>query len=63
MQFMVQVQVHGLGLEKFSVGNAQRIGNQIGRFVETEDEVESRHKTVMRLDVEVDVKDPLLAGF
>lgn len=32
-------------------------------FIKTEKELESTHKIVMRLKVEVDVKNPLLAEF
>lgn len=55
--------MHDVGLEKFSKENAERVGNQMGRFIETDEGVENIHKTVMRLKVEVNVKEPLLAGF
>lgn len=57
------VQVHDFGLEKFSVENTQVIGNKIGSFIETGEEVESTQKSYMRMNVDVNVEDPLMVGF
>lgn len=43
VQFLVQV--HDLGLEKFSSENATVIGEKNGDFIETEENVESAYKT------------------
>lgn len=46
---MFWVEVHDLGLEKFSTENAQIIGNKIGKCVEIESNVESTQMSYMRL--------------
>lgn len=55
--------IHDLGLEKFSTENAQRIGNNIGEYIETHREVEKLSKSYLRLKVVVDTEKPLMAGF
>lgn len=57
------VQIHDLGLEKFNMENAKRIGNIIGEYVETDKDVENTCRSFLRLKVVVDAKKPLLAGF
>lgn len=57
------MQVHDLGLEKFSRENTQVIGDQIGIFVKTDEDVESKHKTYIRMKVEVNIYNPIMVGF
>lgn len=57
------VQVHDLRVEKFSFENAKVIGEQIGRFIESEKEVENVQKTFVILKVEVNVEEQLMTGF
>lgn len=62
---MVQfwVHVYGLGLEKFNETNAEKIGNKIGKFIETEKEPEKTIPCYLRIMMEMDANQPLLAGF
>lgn len=57
------VQIHDLGLEKFNMENAQRIGNSIGRYIETHKEVENKSNSYLHLKVVVDTEKPLMVGF
>lgn len=57
------VQIHDLGPEKFSRESAQIIGDKIGAFIETDQEVENVHKTCIRMKVEVNIDNPLMSGF
>lgn len=49
-----------MGLEKFSSENAKVIGEKIGKFIQSEEEVQSAHKTYIRLKVEVNVEESLM---
>lgn len=57
------VQVHDLGLEKFSSESARTIGDTIETFVETEEGIEKGNKTYIRMKVEVNIDNPLVSGF
>lgn len=53
------VQIHDLGLEKFSRENDRKIENKIGKCMEVEQNV----KTIRRMKGEMNVNDPLMVGF
>lgn len=57
------VQVHELGLKKLSRENAHIIGDQIGTFIQTDEEVECKQRTYIRMKVEVNIDQPLMVGF
>lgn len=57
------VKIHDLGLEKFSMENAQRIGNSIGEFVETQKDVDDISSSYLRLKVVVNTDKPLMPHF
>lgn len=57
------MQIHDLGLEKFSKENAQQIGNSTGKYIETYREVESLNNIYLRLKVVMDTEKPLMVGF
>lgn len=57
------MQVHNLGLEKFSMENAHRIGNSIGRYIETDKDVENKSNSYLNLKVVVDTEKTLMARF
>lgn len=57
------MQVQDLGLEKYSVENAQKIGNSIGEYIETCSGIENLSNSYLRLKVVVDVDKPLKTGF
>lgn len=52
------MQVHDLGLREFSWEKAQVRSDQIGVFIETDEEVESKHKIYIRMKVEVNSDNP-----
>lgn len=52
------VQIHDLGLDKFSIESARRIGDNIGEYVETNEEVENLSKSYLRLKVIEDSEKP-----
>lgn len=56
------VQIHDLGLEKFSTENAWKIGNQIGQCREIEHDIETTKKSYMRMKVQIYVNELLMAG-
>lgn len=55
--------MHDLGLKKYSSENAKVIGEKIGKFIQTEEEIEKAQKTYIRLKVEVNVEEWLMLGF
>lgn len=43
----IWVQIHEVGPEKFNTENAQKIGNSIGKYIETDREVENLSKSYL----------------
>lgn len=48
------IHIHNLGLDKFNIANAEKIGNKIGKFIEAENEHENVTTCYLRFKVDVD---------
>lgn len=57
------VQIHDLGLEKFSTENVSKIGNKIENCMEVEQDIETTRRSCMRMKVDIDVGKPLMVRF
>lgn len=57
------VQIHDLGYKKFSMSNARKIGDRIGKCIEVESDEALRNRSYIRLKVEVEVDKPLMLRF
>lgn len=56
-------QVHSLSLEMFNPQNANSIGDSIGRCLRVEEAQIMHQRTFLRLQVEIDMAEPLVPGF
>lgn len=56
-------QIQGLSLDMLNAKNAECIGSSIGRCVSFEEEHLMRQRTFLRVQLEIDITVPLLAGF
>lgn len=59
----IWVQVHGLSLDMYNSDNPRRIGNKVGRCIMIKPDQVMHHKSFMRLKLEINTEEPLLAGF
>lgn len=59
----IWVQVYGLNLDMFNRPNANSIGESIGRCIKVEEEHVMQQRTFLRIQVEVDMVEPLLPRF
>lgn len=55
--------IHELQLEKFTTENAWRIGNSFGKCKEVEDQQDQIIRGFARITVEMNMEQPLHAGF
>lgn len=59
----VWIQIYGLSLDIINVQNAQRIGSNLGKCIETEPAAVMSQMTYLRLKLDINVAEPLKAGF
>lgn len=59
----VWAQVHDLSLEMFNHQNAQSIGDSIGKCLVVEEVQIMQQRTYLRIQVNIDISEPLLPGF
>lgn len=62
-RLQIWVQIYGLSLEMFNDQNANCIAYSMGRCIRIEDTHVMQQRTFLRLQVDIDIAEPLMSGF